>query len=227
MGAFADLLAQAGGTLIVEEPGELLGTEEALAARAATPEVGQEVIRTIRAWHAHSREVGYFYIGPGNVDGGLTTIEEKSAGALAKSGSSPLMGVLRGGEIPSGKGLYLLSTDRVAKPIPGVEKRATNVGLDHGGDPKGVVWLISSGAHVVLFTTGRGSPTGCVVSPVIKVCGNPVTYRRMEDNMDINAGAIIEGEKTVAEVGREIFDEVLAVANGKLTKPELLGHDEY
>jgi len=227
VGAFADLLVGRGGTMIVEEPSELLGCEEALAERAISPEVGREVIETIRACQAEGHQVGQFSIGPGNVEGGLTTIEEKSAGALAKSGTSPLMGVLRAGELPPGKGLYLLSADRVAKKIPGVEKRATNVPMDQGGDPKGVVWLIASGAHIVLFTTGRGNPAGCAVSPVIKICGNPLTYRRMEDNMDINAGAIIEGEKTVAEVGRQIFDEVLAVANGKLTKAELLGHDEY
>ncbi|MGI8476757.1 MAG: UxaA family hydrolase, partial [Thermomicrobiales bacterium] len=153
--------------------------------------------------------------------GDLTTIEEKSLGAVRKTGASPVVGVLHGGawERPDQPGLHLLAPFYVREE-----------GWTGGGtisDPNGVTELAACGAHLVVFTTGRGSVTGSGIVPVIKACGNPETYARMSENMDIDAGTIVTGHRTVAEVGDEILARILAVAAGSPTKNEELGHFEF
>ena len=139
-------------------------------------------------------------------------------GAYAKSGRSSIVGLLKPGvRAPSG-GLYLLDM------IPDGEVR---FGFPNINDNVEILDLMSCGAHLIVFATGRGSVAGSVVSPVIKVCGNPETYRRMSEDMDINAGAVLEGEATIEDVGAEIHDLVLATVEGRPTKSEELGHQEF
>jgi altronate hydrolase len=214
-----DLLVEAGATLIFEETLEMIGCAEIVARRAVNEQVAAQLRRAIEKAEEFSLGGNQFSIAPGNVTGGLTTIEEKSMGALAKSGTRPIQGVIKVTEQPSGPGLYLLDTVPDPSPFP--------FGHSNPNDSEGILALISCGAHIVVFTTGRGSVIGSVVSPVLKVCGNPQTYARMGHDMDVNAGRVITGEATLAEVGREIFGLILEVAAGRPTAAERLGHAEY
>lgn len=139
-------------------------------------------------------------------------------GAYAKSGRSPIVGLIKPGDIPPRAGLYLMDV------VPDGEVR---FGFPNISDNAEIVELIASGAHVVLFVTGRGSVSGSALSPVIKICANPDTFRRMEDDMDIDAGRILEGRGTLDGVGAEIVDLVCAVAGGARTKSEAMGHQEF
>ena len=161
--------------------------------------------------------MGFGSFAPGNAEGGLTTQEEKSMGAYSKSGSSPISGIVKPGDVPPAGGLYLLDV------VPDGEPR---FGFPNISDNAEIVELIACGAHLNLFTTGRGSVVGSAVSPVIKVCANPETARRLAADMDVNAGRILEGAATLDEVGDEIVDAVLAVAAGRRTVSEELGHRE-
>jgi len=162
--------------------------------------------------------LGHGSFAPGNAEGGLTTMEEKSMGAYAKSGASRISGLLKPGDIPPRGGLYLLDV------VPDGEVR---FGFPNINDNAEIAELIACGSHVILFSTGRGSVVGSAISPVIKVCANPETYRRMSEDMDVDAGKILEGRASLDEVGREIFDLSLAVARGAQTKSEELGHQEF
>jgi altronate hydrolase len=162
--------------------------------------------------------LGYASFAPGNADGGLTTIEEKSLGAYAKSGQSTIAGVVKPGISPPRKGLYLLDV------VPDGEVR---FGFPNINDNAEIAELIACGSQVILFSTGRGSVVGSAIAPVIKVCANPDTYKRMEDDMDVDAGRILEGRATLPEVGREIYELVQRVGNGEPTKSEALGHQEF
>jgi altronate dehydratase large subunit len=144
---------------------------------------------------------------PGNIEGGLTSIEEKSLGCIRKGGSTTIMEVVRYGQKPTRKGLVLM--DGTA------------------ADVRSSIGMMAAGAQVVVFTTGRGTPVGSPIAPVIKVSTNTRTYERMQDNFDVNAGVIVDGKDTIQGVGRRIFDEVVAVASGKLTRAEILGHREF
>lgn len=214
-----DMLHDAGATTIIEETLEMMGCSEMVAARAASPEVALDVREAIEKAEKFSLRAGHFSIAPGNHFGGLTTIEEKSLGAFAKCGSRPVQGVLKVGQRPSANGLYIL--DSVPDPSPFL------FGYSNPNDSEGIVDLISCGAHMILFTTGRGSVIGSVISPVLKICGNPKTCARMAGDIDIDAGRIITGDAAVPEIGEEIFNLVLKVAGGEETKSERLGHREY
>jgi len=214
-----DMLVDAGATAIIEETLEALGCSNIAAQRAEDPAIAAQLRQAIRKAEKFSVQVDQFSIAPGNQSGGLTTIEEKSMGAFAKSGTRLFSGVLKVAQSPPTKGLFLLDT--VPDPSPFL------FGYSNPNDSEGILALISCGAHLVLFSTGRGSVIGSVISPVLKVCGNPKTYSRMSGDMDVNAGRIIAGESTIAEIGREIFESVVEVAAGKLTKAEALGHREY
>lgn len=218
IGRASDLLVDAGATVIFEELGELFGCEEHMAARAERPELAGE-LRTVmakaRRYHG-VMEHGSF--GGGNITGGLTTVEEKSVGAYAKSGSRPIRGILRPAVRPTDPGLYLMDM------IPDGPVRW---GYPNINDTTEVVELIACGAHLVLFSTGRGSVVGSAVSPVLKICANPETYRRMAADMDVDAGRILEGRGTLEEVAREIVDLVARVAAGEPTRSEALGHQEF
>jgi len=218
MGFAFDLLVEAGAACIFEETGELIGCEADMARRALTPELGAEITASVQKAARYYATLGYGSFAPGNADGGLTTIEEKSLGAYTKSGASPIAGLLKPGDVPPTGGLYLLDV------VPDGEVR---FGFPNISDNAEIVELIACGAHVVLFSTGRGSVVGSAISPVIKVCANPDTYRRLADDMDVDAGRVLEGRATLEAVGREIHDLVIDVASGRRTKPEAMGHQEF
>lgn len=218
MGVAFDLLVDAGARTLFEETGELIGMEHLMAARAATPELGDALKRTVGKAAEYYATLGYASFAPGNADGGLTTIEEKSLGAYAKSGQSRIAGIVKPGIEPPRSGLYLLDV------VPDGEVR---FGFPNINDNAEIAELIACGSHLILFSTGRGSVVGSAIAPVIKVCANPETYQRMAEDMDVDAGRILEGRATLPEVGREIFDLVGRVANGAPTKSEALGHQEF
>ncbi len=218
MGVAFDLLVAAGAKTIFEETGELIGMEHLMAARAATPALGHELKRTVAKAARYYATLGYASFAPGNADGGLTTIEEKSLGAYAKSGQSRIDGIVKPGIEPPAGGLYLLDV------VPDGEVR---FGFPNINDNAEIAELIACGAHVILFSTGRGSVVGSAIAPVIKVCANPETWKRMRDDMDVDAGRILEGCATLPEVGREIYELIARVGNGEPTKSEMLGHQEF
>ena len=219
VGRAFDLLVDAGATVIIEETLEMLGCADIVAARGETADVSRQLREAVEKAEKFSLQIDQFSIAPGNYTGGLTTIEEKSMGAFAKCGTRPVRGVIKVAQRPPQSGLYVL--DSVPDPSPFL------FGYSNPNDSEGILDLISCGAHIVVFTTGRGSVIGSVISPVLKVCGNPKTYARMSEDMDVNAGRIISGEASVDDVGKEIFERVQEVAAGRQTAPESLGHREY
>ncbi len=218
VGRAFDRLVADGATCIFEETGELIGCETIMADRAITPELGREIEACVAKAEHYYTVMGFGSFAPGNADGGLSTQEEKSMGAYSKSGSSPISGIIKPGDVPPTGGLYLLDV------VPDGEPR---FGFPNISDNAEIVELIACGAHVTLFTTGRGSVVGSAVSPVIKICANPQTARRLAADMDVNAGRILEGDATLAEVGDEIYEQVLAVAAGRRSVSEALGHREF
>ncbi len=218
IGIACDHVIEAGGTAIFEELGELFGCEAHMAARALTPGLGEEIKRAMAKATRHYAALDQSSFGGGNITGGLSTIEEKSIGAYAKSGTKPIVGMLRPGVLPPRSGLYLM--DMVPDDV-------SKWGFANINDNATIVEQIACGAHIVLFSTGRGSVVGSAISPVIKICANPETYRRLADDMDVDAGRILEGRGTLQEVGRELFDLVRQVAAGHPTKSEALGHQEF
>jgi altronate hydrolase len=205
LGVASDMIVACGGTTILGETPEIYGAEQMLTRRARTPEVADKLIDRIKWWEWYTGVFGGSCDNnpsPGNKEGGLTTIYEKSLGAIAKAGSTAMNEVYLYGEEVRAKGFVVMDT-------PGL-------------DPVSVTGIVAGGANVMVFTTGRGSCFGCKPTPSIKVATNTPMYQRMQDDMDINAGTVLEG-RTVQEVGREIFDEILAVASGKKTKSEQLG----
>ncbi|MDP3801897.1 UxaA family hydrolase [Brevundimonas sp.] len=218
VGRAFDALVAAGAACIFEETGELVGCEAIMAERAVTPELGRELEAAVEKAERYYTIMGFGSFAPGNADGGLTTQEEKSMGAYSKSGSSFISGLIKPGDVPPAGGLYLLDV------VPDGEPR---FGFPNISDNAEIVELMACGAHMTLFTTGRGSVVGSAISPVIKVCANPETWRRMSEDMDIDAGRILEDKATLDQVGAEIVDLVRAVATGARTRSEALGHQEF
>jgi len=214
LGIASDKLVAQGGTSILSEITELIGTEEILARRAVNEQVAAEIREIIyrteeklkRQTQNSSNAKRIHLISTGNYDGGLSSVVEKSLGSMKKSGNAPFSGTIQYGCTPTVKGLLLLDS-------PG-----------HDGEVS--TGQVAAGAQIILFPTGRGTPTGFPGVPVIKITGNPMTYQTMRENIDINAGAVLTGEKSLQEMGEEIYQEILAVASGKMTKSEILGHDE-
>lgn len=215
--AFDRLVAE-GATCIFEETGELIGCEDIMAARAATPELAAELRAAVAKAARYYATLGYGSFAAGNADGGLTTIEEKSLGAYMKSGQSRIAGLIKPGDIPPRGGLYLMDV------VPDGEVR---FGFPNISDNAEIVEMMASGAHCTLFVTGRGSVVGSALAPVIKIAANPHMYARLSDDMDVNAGRVLTGEATLAEVGEEIFARVVALASGARSKSEELGHQEF
>ena len=213
VGVAADALVDAGATLLLSETGEMTGTAHLLARRAVNDEVAEQLHQivdyAIRWWNA--AQSGSGSVTKGNEDGGLTTIEEKSLGAIRKAGTRPIQGILENSrerlERPNKPGLYI--QDGTEEDIPSITHMA------------------AVGAQLAVFTTGRGSTTGHAIVPVIKVTGNPTTFENMVDNMDVNAGRIVLGQAGIVQVGEEIYQMVLDVASGQKTKPEALGFQEF
>ena len=218
VGRTFDMLVEAGATCIFEETGELIGCEDIMAARAATPELGAEIRASVEKAAAYYATLGFGSFAAGNAEGGLTTIEEKSLGAYAKSGQSQISGLIKPGDIPLRGGLYLMDV------VPDGEVR---FGFPNISDNAEIVEMMASGALVTLFVTGRGSVVGSALAPVIKIAANPQMYERLSDDMDVNAGRIISEGAEVDEVGLEILDCVKRVASGEPTKSEELGHTEF
>ncbi|VVO69749.1 Galactarate dehydratase (L-threo-forming) [Pseudomonas fluorescens] len=206
LGVAVDMLVAQGGTAILSETPEIYGAEHLLTRRAATREVGQGIVDLIKWWESYAdREKGSIDNNPtpGNKAGGLTTILEKSLGAVAKSGSSALMGVYRYAEPITARGLVFMDAP--------------------GYDPMGATGQIASGANLVAFTTGRGSCFGAKPAPSIKLATNTKMYTRMKDDMDINCGDVMDGDATLESKGKEIFDMLIRVASGEKSKSEALG----
>lgn len=218
VGRCFDRLVAQGATCIFEETGELIGCERIMAARAITPELGLELKAAVDKAARYYATLGYGSFAPGNADGGLTTLEEKSLGAYSKSGDSLISGLIKPGDLPPTGGLYLMDV------VPDGEVR---FGFPNISDNAEIVEMIASGCHLILFTTGRGSVVGSAISPVIKICGNPQTFASLSADMDIDAGRIIEGKATIDEIGSEIHDRVHSVAAGDQTLSEALGHQEF
>lgn len=217
VGRAFDRMGAAGAACIFEETGELIGCEQIMADRAATPELADELVQSVDKAAAYYATLGYGSFAAGNAEGGLSTIEEKSMGAYAKSGAAPIVGLIKPGDIPPTGGLYLLDV------VPDGEVR---YGFPNINDNAEIAEMIACGAHVILFVTGRGSVVGSAISPVIKVCANPDTYERLSEDMDVNAGRILNGV-SLDTVADEIHDLVCTVAGGAPTKSEDLGHTEF
>jgi altronate dehydratase large subunit len=206
VGVAADMLVEAGGTVYSFNVWkELLGLGEVLAERAANEEVAQQLKR-------ECRDEGNPTVNLGNQVGGITTYREKAVGALAKSGTHPIKGVVNTFDRPVEPGLYMQ-----------VFVEGSNEGES---DPQCAMAMAASGAHIVVETTGVGTVTGGVVAPVIKVCANSKTIAMLGDDIDIDASPIMSGDKTVEQVGSQIYNEIIEVATGKQTCTELLGHFE-
>jgi altronate hydrolase len=210
LGVASDLLAGYGGTPVLAETTEIFGAEHLLVRRARNRQVAEKLLARIAAYKTYLNRFGSSFDdnpAPGNKDGGLTNILEKSLGAVAKAGASPLMEVVDYAERVGTAGLVFMNTP--------------------GYDPVSLAGLAAGGANLIAFTTGRGSAIGFATIPVVKIATNSATFGRMRDNMEVNAGAITDGDKSVAEVGREIFDLLLRVASGERTASERLGHREF
>lgn len=218
VGRAFDMLVEKKGTAIFEETGEMIGLENVMSQRAISPGLSEELRKSVEKAARYYTIMGHGSFAPGNADGGLTTIEEKSMGAYCKSGNSPISGLIKPGDIPPKSGLYLMDV------VPDGEPR---FGFPNISDNAEIVEMIASGSHMILFTTGRGSVVGSAISPVIKICANPETYDRMSDDMDINAGKILLNEATLDEIGNEIFETILQTASGKPSCSEELGHQEF
>lgn len=209
LGYVADKLIDLGATVIFGETTEFLGAEHLLAHRAVNPEIAERIYSIVDHMEQRAKSLGTDMRRgqptPGNIAGGLSSIEEKSLGAIVKSGSRPIQGVLDYPDrIGERKGLWIKDTP--------------------GREPEILTGMAATGAQFMMFSTGRGAPQGFPTMPVYKVCGNPVTYSRMPHDMDLNAGRIITGEKSIEEVGEEAFEAILKLLSGRQTKNETLGY---
>ena len=213
VGVAADKLIEEGGSVMFGETQEMCGTQHVLAARAVNKNVADSIYEIIEDQEARQKAMGIDsrWMSKGNIDGGLTTIEEKSLGAVRKGGTKPIQGVLYNDwdrfDAPTKSGLYLMDGP--------------------GWDVPSVTHMVASGAQIVCFTSGRGSTTGHAIAPVIKITGNPSTYEMMPDNMDINAGTILDGSESLNSVGQRIFNMIVQTANGRQTKAEALGYKDF
>ncbi len=210
LGRCADLLTACGGAAALAETPEIFGAEHLLVKRARTREVAEKLLARIRDYREYFARFGVGFDAnpsPGNKAGGITNIVEKSLGAVAKGGSSALMEVYRYAERIDAPGLVFMDTP--------------------GYDPPSLAGLAAGGCNAIAFTTGRGSAIGFPTVPVIKISSNSDAYRRMAAHIDVDAGAILSGEKNLDDVGREIFDFLLEIASGRRTCAERLGHREF
>ena len=219
VGAFYDLLVDAGGTAIFEETVEMLGLRSIMIDRAAHDAARQALAAAYDKAEWYCKEVRQYSIAPGNFAGGLTTIEDKSMGAFIKGGSRPIQGVVRVTERPPQPGLWIM--DSVPDP------HFMQFGYTNPNDTEGIMDLISGGAQIILFVTGRGSVIGAPIAPLIKITGNSRTYRRMIDDMDFDAGRVLTGALTMAQAGQALVEQVVQIASGGISKSEALGHREY
>ena len=209
LGAAVDLLVQHGGTAILSETPEIYGAEHLLTRRAVRPDVAHKLIERIRWWEHYTAANGGEMNNnpsPGNKAGGLTTILEKSLGAVAKGGTSNLQAVYEYAEPVQARGFVYMDTP--------------------GYDPVSATGQVAGGANLICFTTGRGSAYGCAPSPSLKLSTNTALWNRQEEDMDINCGEIVDGGTSIAEMGQRIFEMILATASGTPTKSERHGYGQ-
>ncbi len=207
IGYVADKLVDLGATVVFGETTEFIGGEHLLARRAKDNQVADKIYEIVNAMEARAKSIGCDMRKgqptPGNIEGGLSSIEEKSLGAIVKSGTKPIEGVLDYPQhITYQKGLWIKDTP--------------------GREPEILTGMAATGAQFMMFSTGRGAPQGFPSMPVLKICGNPNTYQHMENDMDLNAGKIITGEKSIEEVGEQAFQMMLRVLSGEMTKNEAI-----
>jgi altronate hydrolase len=210
LGYCCDLIVAQGGTIVLAETTEIFGAEHLLTSRARTPEIACKLMSCVDKYKTYLQRFGGSFNdnpSPGNKEGGLTNILEKSLGAVAKAGTSTLEDVVDYAERIRAPGFVFMNTP--------------------GYDPISITGLAAGGVNLIAFTTGRGSAIGFPSIPVLKIASNSNTYRRMTGNMDVNAGRIADGESSVEEIGREIFEKLLRVASGEKTRAEELGHHEF
>ncbi len=209
LGAAVDLLVRNGGTAILSETPEIYGAEHLLTRRAVTPEVGRKLVERIRWWERYcARNDAAMDNNPsaGNKAGGLTTVLEKSLGGIAKAGTTNLVEVYEYAQAVGAQGLVFMDTP--------------------GYDPISATGQVAGGANLICFTTGRGSAYGCAPSPSLKIATNSALWRRQEEDMDLNCGEILDGGRTIEDMGRELFALMLAAASGRKTKSELHGYGQ-
>jgi altronate hydrolase len=209
LGYASDLLVAAGGSVILSETPEIYGAEHLLYARTNDHKIVDDLQARIDWWRDHvGANGGTLNDNPssGNIAGGITTILEKSLGAVAKCGTSPLKGVYGYGETVTQSGLVFMDSP--------------------GFDPMSATGQVASGANLIAFTTGRGSTFGCKPVPSLKIATNTALYQHMRDDIDVNCGEIVDGTASVADKGREIFEALIAMASGKQSASELLGFGE-
>ena len=210
VGNVSDRLVDLGASTIMSESIEWIGGEHVLARRAATPEIHNQIIKVCEDYEKHLLAAGQDCRAgqptPGNKDGGLSTIDEKSLGCIFKGGTRPIVEVLEQAERPTKQGAIVMDTA--------------------GYDISSVTSMVAAGCNAVIFTTGRGTPTGNAIAPVLKVTANEHTYQWMEDNMDVDLSAIIRGEMTIPESGEMLLGEMEKILNGKLTKAEAYGFSD-
>jgi altronate dehydratase large subunit len=208
IGVASDLVVAAGGTSILGEVTEFIGAEHILARHAADAQVAAQILALVERMEGRAKAVGCDMRGGqptgGNIKGGLTTIEEKSLGAIAKAGTAPIRAVYEYGERPRVKGLVVMDSP--------------------GREPEILTGLAAAGCNVIVFATGRGAPQGFPFVPVVKVTGNALTWQRMRDHLDLSVAGIIDGTESLPEAGQRLWQSILAVASGARTRAEITGY---
>jgi altronate dehydratase large subunit len=211
VGVACDMLVAEGATVILSETPELIGAEHILARRARTPDIAGKILDAVTWWERKAIEGGQDIReanpSPGNIAGGITTLEEKSLGCIHKAGTSPVEEFITYAEHPNKKGLVYMDT-----PAHDIEQ---------------LTGMVAGGAQIVVFTTGRGTPAGSPIAPVIKITANRNTYNNMRDIIDLDTSKIMSGKETLQAAGKHIFDEIIAVASGKITKAERFGQRDF
>jgi altronate dehydratase large subunit len=211
LGEAVDRIIEAGGTAIFSETTEILGAEHILARRAVNENVAKKIYRAVQQNEEMAMAAGVDLLGinpvPDNIKGGITTIEEKSLGAILKSGTAPIQDVLGYGERPTRCGLYFMDSPSAASEV--------------------VTGLSAAGAQMILFSTGTCNPVGNPISPVLKITSNPRTVARMKEHLDVDISDVLSGNTSMREAGDRIVDAIISVANGRLTTAEVVGHAEF
>lgn len=211
VGVAVDRIVDEGGTAIIGETDECIGAEMIMVANAKTEVVGKRILEVVKRFEEH---VGMYGTNlstgqpsRGNIEAGLSTVEEKALGCVRKIGTRPIVQVLEYAQIPSKRGPIFMDTP--------------------GFDITSITGLVAGGCQIIVFTTGLGTPVGIAVAPVVKVISNTPTYGRMKDNIDINAGTILEGTETIEKMGERIYNMILQVCSGQKTKAEVLGESQF